>query len=106
MNDVFRVRTEAAMSTLKLYISTMAWKIKGSYIKPVMIDCISIYVISDSTFYRLIKQIDNPNPTLPLMYVILKINRISSININFKLFKAESIRFMQPFCDQHAFISS
>lgn len=88
MNDVYRARTEAAASTLKLYISPLAWKNKGSYKKPVTIDGVYIYVSSKAIVNQLFKQIDGPNPTRSRIYIILKINHISTININFQLFNA------------------
>jgi hypothetical protein len=107
MNYVFRGRTKAAASTSKLYFSTLAWKNKGRYKKPVTIDGIFTYVSSKATVNQLFKQIDNPNPTRSqIICVILNINHISTININFQLFNAESIKFTQAFCDQQAFVSS
>lgn len=106
MNDVFRARTEAAASTLKLYFSTLAWKNKGSYKKPVTIDGIFTYVSSKATINQLFKKIDNPNPIRSRIYVILKINHIATTNINFQLFNAESIRFTRAFYDQKVFIVS
>jgi len=74
--------------------------------KHVPIDGIFIYVSSNATVNQLFKQIDNSNTTRSQIYVILKINHISTTNINFHLFNAELIRFTRTFCDQHAFISS
>jgi hypothetical protein len=103
INAVFRAWTEAAVSTLKLYISTLPRRTEESYIKSVTIVGTIIYVLSNVTVYQIFKQIDSPNSACPRIYYILKSNFISPINNNFQLFNSCLIGFTWAFCDQHAF---